>query len=96
MLYFGTMLAIGFACRKRARNVDGFVLGGRTVGPWLTAFAYGTSYFLQYIIRRYKKHADIYYIGDIAVITQIYSKNLLILRLQKIRSLCFSVSDKIA
>ena len=22
-----------------------FVLGGRSVGPWLTAFAYGTSYF---------------------------------------------------
>ena len=45
VLYFATMLAIGFACRKRARDVDGFVLGGRTVGPWLTAFAYGTSYF---------------------------------------------------
>jgi SSS family solute:Na+ symporter len=25
--------------------VDGFVLGGRSVGPWLTAFAFGTSYF---------------------------------------------------
>ena len=24
---------------------DGFVLGGRSVGGWLTAFAYGTSYF---------------------------------------------------
>ncbi len=45
LLYFATMLVIGFACRKRSRNVDGFVLGGRTVGPWLTAFAYGTSYF---------------------------------------------------
>ena len=45
LLYFATMLVIGFACRKKARNVDGFVLGGRTVGPWLTAFAYGTSYF---------------------------------------------------
>ena len=26
-------------------DLDGFVLGGRSVGPWLTAFAYGTSYF---------------------------------------------------
>ena len=25
--------------------MNGFVLGGRSVGPWLTAFAYGTSYF---------------------------------------------------
>ena len=40
LLYFATMLVIGFSCRKKARNVDGFVLGGRTVGPWLTAFAY--------------------------------------------------------
>lgn len=45
VLYFATMLAIGFACRRRARDVAGFVLGGRSVGPWLTAFAYGTSYF---------------------------------------------------
>ena len=28
-----------------ATDVNGFVLGGRSVGPWLTAFAYGTSYF---------------------------------------------------
>ena len=44
-LFFAVMVAIGFACRRHARNVDGFVLGGRSVGPWLTAFAYGTSYF---------------------------------------------------
>ena len=31
--------------RKQAKSVDGFVLGGRSVGPWLTAFAFGTSYF---------------------------------------------------
>ncbi len=45
ILFFAVMLAIGFACRQKAKNVDGFVLGGRSVGPWLTAFAYGTSYF---------------------------------------------------
>ncbi|MBR6022209.1 MAG: sodium:solute symporter, partial [Kiritimatiellae bacterium] len=44
-LYFAVLLAIGWRCRKQASNVAGFVLGGRTVGPWLTAFAYGTSYF---------------------------------------------------
>lgn len=26
-------------------TVDGFILGGRNVGPWMSAFAYGTSYF---------------------------------------------------
>ena len=38
-------VGVGIYSRKQARNVEGFVLGGRSVGPWLTAFAYGTSYF---------------------------------------------------
>lgn len=45
ILYFAVMVAIGLYCRKNATDVNGFVLGGRSVGPWLTAFAYGTSYF---------------------------------------------------
>ncbi|MBO7721041.1 MAG: sodium:solute symporter [Kiritimatiellae bacterium] len=43
--YFAVLLYIGFKCRRGANSVDGFVLGGRSVGAWLTAFAYGTSYF---------------------------------------------------
>ena len=45
VLFFGCMAAIGVYCRKHTRSVGDFVLGGRSVGPWLTAFAYGTSYF---------------------------------------------------
>ena len=45
ILFFGAMVAVGVYSRKHATNVNDFVLGGRTVGPWLTAFAYGTSYF---------------------------------------------------
>lgn len=45
IIYFAILIGIGFYCRKHATNVSGFVLGGRSVGPWLTAFAYGTSYF---------------------------------------------------
>ena len=45
VIFFGTMIGVGLYCRKHSTNVDGFVLGGRSVGPWLTAFAYGTSYF---------------------------------------------------
>ena len=45
IIFFGVMIGIGIYCKKNATNVDGFVLGGRSVGPWLTAFAYGTSYF---------------------------------------------------
>ena len=39
------MIGVGVYTRKQASSVDGFVLGGRAVGPWLTAFAFGTSYF---------------------------------------------------
>ena len=45
LIFFGTMIGVGVYSRKHATNVNDFVLGGRSVGPWLTAFAYGTSYF---------------------------------------------------
>ncbi len=45
VVFFATMVAVGISCRRHATDVSGFVLGGRSVGPWLTAFAYGTSYF---------------------------------------------------
>ena len=45
VLFFSTMIGVGIYSRKHVSNVNDFVLGGRTVGPWLTAFAYGTSYF---------------------------------------------------
>ena len=45
LIFLGVMVWVGVYSRKQARSVDGFVLGGRSVGPWLTAFAYGTSYF---------------------------------------------------
>ena len=45
LLFLLVMVGVGVYSRKHSRSVDGFVLGGRNVGPWLTAFAYGTSYF---------------------------------------------------
>lgn len=45
ILFFAVMIAVGIYARRHTGSVDGFVLGGRSVGPWLTAFAYGTSYF---------------------------------------------------
>ena len=45
IVFFAVMIGVGLYCRKHATDVNGFVLGGRSVGPWLTAFAYGTSYF---------------------------------------------------
>ena len=45
IIFLAVMVGVGLYSRKQASSVDGFVLGGRAVGPWLTAFAYGTSYF---------------------------------------------------
>lgn len=53
VVFFGTMIGVGLYCRKNATDVNGFVLGGRSVGPWLTAFAYGTSYFSAVIFVGY-------------------------------------------
>ncbi len=53
IFFFALMIGVGFYCRHRARSVDDFVLGGRTVGPWLTAFAFGTSYFSAVIFVGY-------------------------------------------
>ncbi|MBR5382482.1 MAG: sodium:solute symporter, partial [Clostridia bacterium] len=53
VIFFGVMVGIGLYCRRNATNVDGFVLGGRAVGPWLTAFAFGTSYFSAVIFVGY-------------------------------------------
>lgn len=51
--FFATMIGTGIYCRKHANSVNGFVLGGRNVGPWLTAFAFGTSYFSAVIFVGY-------------------------------------------
>lgn len=45
IIFFAVTVSVGLYFRNRASDIDGFVLGGRSVGPWLTAFAYGTSYF---------------------------------------------------
>ena len=47
------MIAVGIYCKRSATSVDSFVLGGRAVGPWLTAFAFGTSYFSAVIFVGY-------------------------------------------
>ncbi len=53
LVFFGIMIGVGLYCRKHATSVDGFILGGRSVGPWLTAFAFGTSYFSAVIFVGY-------------------------------------------
>jgi SSS family solute:Na+ symporter len=53
LLFFIVTIFVGFYFKKRTASVNDFVLGGRSVGPWLTAFAYGTSYFSAVIFVGY-------------------------------------------
>ena len=53
VLFLAITVGIGVYCRKKATDVNGFVLGGRAVGPWLTAFSFGTSYFSAVIFVGY-------------------------------------------
>ncbi|GAB4443393.1 MAG: sodium:solute symporter [bacterium] len=47
------MLLSGVAGYLKTKTVDDFVIGNRNVGPWLSAFAYGTTYFSAVIFIGY-------------------------------------------
>ena len=53
VLYIAVAVGIGIYCNRKANTVNEYVLGGRSVGPWITAFAYGTSYFSAVIFVGY-------------------------------------------
>ena len=39
------MIFIGCISYGKSKTLDGFLIGGRNIGAWATAFAYGTTYF---------------------------------------------------
>jgi SSS family solute:Na+ symporter len=45
IIYVLIMLGIGYWSMKKTKNIGDFFLGGRSLGPWMSAFAYGTTYF---------------------------------------------------
>ena len=53
VVFFAVLILVGVVSRRSSRGLDGFVLGGRSVGPWLTAFSFGTSYFSAVIFIGY-------------------------------------------
>ncbi len=44
-VYAVIMALIGCVSYGKSKTLDGFLIGGRNIGPWLTAFSYGTTYF---------------------------------------------------
>jgi len=47
------MVMIGYYTRHNSKTMNDFLLGGRNLGPWLSAFAYGTTYFSAVIFIGY-------------------------------------------
>jgi Na+/proline symporter len=45
LLYVAILVGLGFFAMRRTKSVGDFFLAGRGLGPWLSAFAYGTTYF---------------------------------------------------
>jgi len=43
VVYLVAMLAIGLAAWRRTRDIGDYILGGRTLGPWVTALSAGAS-----------------------------------------------------
>ncbi|MDD3168665.1 MAG: sodium:solute symporter [Eubacteriales bacterium] len=53
VVFVVVMLLVGVYSTKKAGTVEGFLLGGRNIGPWISAFAYGTTYFSAVIFIGY-------------------------------------------
>ena len=47
------MVLVGISSSKRSKDMDNFLLGGRKIGPWISAFSYGTAYFSAVIFIGY-------------------------------------------
>ncbi|MBE3072546.1 MAG: sodium transporter, partial [Acidobacteria bacterium] len=44
-VYLAAMIAMGIWGMRKTKTLGDFFLGNRTIGPWVSAFAYGTTYF---------------------------------------------------
>ena len=52
-IYVLTMVGIAFYSRRKSNTLNNFYLAGRGIGPWMSAFAYGTTYFSSVILIGY-------------------------------------------
>jgi len=45
LVFLLIMIAVGVWGMRKTSTLNDFFLGGRSIGPWVSAFAYGTTYF---------------------------------------------------
>lgn len=52
-LYMAAILGVAVFTRKKSKSIDGFMFANKGVGGWLSAFAYGATYFSAVIFVGY-------------------------------------------
>jgi SSS family solute:Na+ symporter len=50
VVYMGVLLAAGIWTSRRTKSAEDFYIGGRSVGPWVTAFSFVAAYFSSVVI----------------------------------------------
>lgn len=50
VVYLGLLVAIGVVTSGRSRNAGDFAIGGRSVGPWVTALSFVAAYYSSVVI----------------------------------------------
>lgn len=53
VVFSAAMMVVGLYSTRKTKTMEGFLLGNRKIGPWMSAFAYGTSYFSAVIFIGY-------------------------------------------
>ncbi len=52
-LFLFVMILVGLLSYRKVQTTEDYILGGRTIGPWLASFSYGTTYFSAVIFVGY-------------------------------------------
>jgi len=50
VVYLGILAMIGLIMGRRGRTAEGFAIGGRSVGPWVTALSFVAAYYSSVVI----------------------------------------------
>lgn len=61
VVYIIGLVVISFLTSSKAKTAEDFLLGGRNMGPWISAFAYGTTYFSAVIFVGYAGNVGYHY-----------------------------------
>ncbi|RJR31476.1 MAG: sodium:solute symporter, partial [Candidatus Latescibacterota bacterium] len=49
-LYIGVLMGVGIWSARRTQSAADFIIGGRTIGPWVTSLSYIAVYFSSVLI----------------------------------------------